>query len=607
MRAANHNLSFSTDSKKPDSKGRYAIYVQYKYKKIKKSKVTPIRIPMQSWDKKNNWIKGSHEKKLEIDRENLNRLKDRFKHVRYSMAEGKMTIDEGFNYILNKTNDELLTDFIEKLKPKAKLSQSTIDKHRMNLNAVESLFKRLGYDHLQGLTFVHLNSLDNVKEIASIIKEEGGFKQNTIAGYLKTLDKLTDLNNSPLLKPFSTNRLVPSETAGDNNPVFYDEILEGLVSKVNTIHQFTGFMWWLYSFCLMGMDGKDIVSLSEKDLCDKPIDSHFDLEDYFPTAGAFYKRHFVNRLHVEVKRAKSDVRFTMMINLFPTLMIRDIIHRLIKATHPEIAYDGEDRIRLFNFDIHSDEGRKKWENLRKGWSDAQRKCFGFTTQQARHTVTRVGQDLGVSKIDLNAQLGHKEKGVMKHYLSEDQVRLDVIQTHIIQEFGVLDILKVIYEDFLDRTELINSVEVPYIHKDDFEQTVNMAKEKPVGSFVRNQDGSVDYDGEKIDWKNMKKYNYGVHTVFETANQWVTADVNLRLLVTLKKILTPFSRADEWNYERLWRRENERRWEKVNGIRQKVEPSFNQLSPELQELIKQRFKTINPEGNFDALELGEKYL
>ena len=36
---------------------------------------------------------------------------------------------------------------------------------------------------------------------------------------------------------------------------------------------------------------------------------------------------------------------------------------------------------------------------------------------------------------------------MRHYLSEDQIELDLLQTHIIQEFGVLDILKVIYEDF----------------------------------------------------------------------------------------------------------------------------------------------------------------
>jgi hypothetical protein len=151
-------------------------------------------------------------------------------------------------------------------------------------------------------------------------------------------------------------------------------------------------------------------------------------------------------------------------------MIRDILHRLIKITQPEIAYTGNDRLKLFNFDVRDKNnnlipsGEAKWEKIRKKWSDSQRKCFGFTTQQTRHTVTRTAQDIGASKIDLNAQLGHKEQSVMRHYLSEDQTRLDILQTHIIQDFGVLDVVKVIVEDFADRIELVNNYEFPYILK-----------------------------------------------------------------------------------------------------------------------------------------------
>ena len=611
---ANHNFIFTSNSLKPDPKGEYSIYIQYKYKKYKKSKVTAVKIPAASWDKANNWIKGSHEKKLEIEREALNRLKDRFKHVRYSMAENRMTIDEGFNYILNKTNDEKLTEFVKKLKPKPKLSLSTINKHKMNLNAIEALFKRLGYEELQGLTFVHLNSLDTVKEIARIIKEEGGYKQNTIAGYLKTLNAMTDYNKSPMLKPFSANKLIPSEVAGDNDAVFFAEVIEGL-NNIKTIHQFTAFLWWLYSFCLMGMDGKDIASLSEDDLCEN-VNPDFDLEDYFPTAGAHYKKHFVNRTHVQINRSKTEVKFIMMINLFPTLMIRDLLHRLLKSTQPKIAYEGDDRIRLFNFDVATTDGAAKWEGIRKGWSDAQRKCFGFTTQQARHTITKAGQDLGVSKIDLNAQLGHKEQSVMRHYLSEDQTRLDIVQTHILQEYGVLEILKIVYEDFKDRTELINNDDVSFINIMDFMQNIDMTNDKEPIKFdysktkwvaaaagMKVAEGDVPFDGEKLDFK---KFNYGLYGVTESSS-FITGEVNFRMLVMMSGVLTPFSRADEWAFERLYSKEKERRWEKVNEKRVQVQPDFNQLSPELQELIKKRFETINPEGNFDALELGEKYL
>ena len=665
MRGANHNFIFTNDSKKPDAHGNYRIHVQYKYKKIKKGRVTPVRIPSQSWDKANNWIKGSHEKKLEQEREALNRLKDRFKHVRYSMAEGKMTIDEGFNYILNKTNDQELSDFLKKLKPNKKRGISTLRKHKQNLSAIESHFKRLKYYNLKDLTFVHLNSLDTVKEISRVLDEEADLKPNTVSGYLKTLDLMTKLNGSPLSKPFASNQLIPTEQAGDNTPVFYAEIMNGL-NRVNTLHQFTGFMWWLYSFCLMGMDGIDIANISEDNLCDPidptPINPHDEeekklleeidlekyreptpeeraeakarweeavkngfepsmsvnspdgmkytgviseewssepidkgnfmdgIEDYFPNARMQYNNHFNKRNHIEIKRGKSGIPFVMTINLFPTLMIRDILHRLIKITQPEIAYTGKDRLKLFNFEVRDKNnnlipsGEAKWETIRKKWSDSQRKCFGFTTQQTRHTVTRTAQDLGASKIDLNAQLGHKEQSVMRHYLSEDQTRLDILQTHIIQDFGVLDIMGVILEDFCKRYELVNNYEFPYII------------EKHLLQFI--------YIGDNLD--DNKKRNEGLYDLFFQKG-FNSASVKLRENTIKSGELTPFTRADEWKFEKLYRRESERNFKSIDGKRVQVVPDLFQLSPDLQELIKKRFETVNPDGSFDALELGEKYL
>ena len=72
-------------------------------------------------------------------------------------------------------------------------------------------------------------------------------------------------------------------------------------------------------------------------------------------------------------------------------------------------------------------------------------------------------------------------------------------------------------------------------------------------------------------------------------------------------LTPFTRSDEWQFEKLYRREKERNYQRIDGKRVQVEPNFNKLSPQLQDLIRKRFETLNPDGNFDAIELGEKYL
>jgi hypothetical protein len=298
-----------------------------------------------------------------------------------------------------------------------------------------------------------------------------------------------------------------------------------------------------------------------------------------------YKDHFNKRLHLQMSRGKSDVDFVIMVNLFPTLMIRDILHRLIKANWPQYAYQGEDRLRLFNFDIYDKNGAvnsksfSKWNAIRKSWSTAQNKCFGFTTQSARHTVTRQGQDLGASKILLNAQLGHAEKSVMRHYLSEDQIELDLIQTHIIQEFGVLDILKVIYEDFVDRFELLDSKEIPFVTKEELMQNIDVTNE-----FEEVAKGK---DPTKVDFK---KFNDEVTFVFSSGNI-TTADVVLRETTIKSGLLTPFSRADEWEFERLKRKESERNWVKVDGKRVQALPEFNQLSQKLQGLIKKRFETV----------------
>ena len=54
-------------------------------------------------------------------------------------------------------------------------------------------------------------------------------------------------------------------------------------------------------------------------------------------------------------------------------------------------------------------------------------------------------------------------------------------------------------------------------------------------------------------------------------------------------------------------EKERNYQRIDEKRVQVDPNFNQLSPQTKELIKKRFEPLNPDGNFDTIELGEKYL
>ena len=95
------------------------------------------------------------------------------------------------------------------------------------------------------------------------------------------------------------------------------------------------------------------------------------------------------------------------------------------------------------------------------------------------------------------------------------------------------------------------------------------------------------DPTKVD---SKKFNDQVTGVFASGNL-TTADVVLRETTIKSGLLTPFSRADEWEFERLKRKESELNWVKLDGKRVKALPEFNQLSQKLQGLIKKRFETV----------------
>jgi hypothetical protein len=61
--------------------------------------------------------------------------------------------------------------------------------------------------------------------------------------------------------------------------------------------------------------------------------------------------------------------------------------------------------------------------------------------------------------ELNVQQGHSAKGSLKHYLKTHQIPKDVNHIHIIQEFGILNILKCLIYKTLPMYEIVDSAKV----------------------------------------------------------------------------------------------------------------------------------------------------
>jgi len=169
--------------------------------------------------------------------------------------------------------------------------------------------------------------------------------------------------------------------------------------------------------------------------------------------------------------------------------------------------------------------------------------FGGTIQQTRHTVTAQGQENGMTNSELNGQLGHSAKGSLKHYLKAHQIPKDVNHIHIIQEFGMLSILKCLMDKTETMTELINSAE-------------------------------VQFQG----WGNE---------IFKKNNQTLLAIRTIN-----HEELTLWSVEDEKRYQTLLSKESKGKWQMINGVNTKIEITEKMFSEELKELIQKKETIIN---------------
>tara|TARA_B100001057_G_scaffold470081_1_gene531090 strand:- start:1214 stop:1705 length:492 start_codon:yes stop_codon:yes gene_type:complete len=129
-------------------------------------------------------------------------------------------------------------------------------------------------------------------------------------------------------------------------------------------------------------------------------------------------------------------------------------------------------------------------------------------------------------------------------------------------------------------ELLDSKEIPFIAKEKLKQTIVAFDE--FKEVLKNKHDS------KVDFDNLPQ---GVSTKIFSSGNITTADIELRETTIKSGLLTPFSRADKLEFERLKRRESESNWVKADYKRFQALPDFNQLSQKLQGLIKKRFETV----------------
>ena len=512
-----YHIKFTHNSNRTKGKGQnlvYPISIRIKYGTIKRIRGVGIDIPVDHWDEGAGDIKAKIKKELYPPTningkpqlhpvvERMTTIQANIQECRNGLVNQTLDMDGALDLLIGKVEDGKMLEYVviedkqgnkknNKIQPNNKLRQATINKYASHINAVQGHMQDNNLKMYTTLKFSHISSEASCKKIAKVLTENANLTDTTIAGYLKSLDKVwkhfKNLNKNNKGQ-FSKLGLIPAEKPSTKRKPVYNEKVFMALDKYNTIGQLEALLFWLYSFCLVGMDGVDIINVSEDLVSEKQDDKKLKVLDYFPFAQSFLTK----RLHITRERRKvKGSEVVTMVNLFPTLLIRDMLHHCIKYTKPQWAYTGDDRLRLFNFYTKNEDGSTnpsgmaKWIDRRNYYNKICRKTIGGTTQLTRKTITRVGQDNNLPVDKLGSQIGHNIKGSIKYYLSEEQVELDIIQLQVFKDYKILHILKNIIDLYKDRTFLHNNKEVKWIPDSLLDIHMKISKEGRTHKFTLN--------------------------------------------------------------------------------------------------------------------------
>jgi hypothetical protein len=436
MKSKHHNFRLFLNGSNYKPSEQVSIYIGYRYGSIiqKKKRIPNIKVPFSEWDKKNQFIKQTavDKKILSVDDiDYLDGIRGKFNAVARQMSEGILTVDNAFRKLLKQSEDDTVLNHLTTETPHL-YTRNTFSKYKDYLRSVE---KHTGAEFTP-LKLSHLQDLDAVKQIATKVKN--AVSPNTAIDYLKALDVVSDRAKLDVLKPFKTNKLLPSKDQTKEKQVTYISLLKG-INNIRTKQDYLSYSFWLFSLCLRGLDGTDIVNISEKNVegsFKMPYYPDWESDECFINCGE--KAYYLKR------RGKTRKFYRILLNLYPTYYLHNLLKQLVSETHPEYSYKGKDKLRIFNFLTKDekgnpiDEGVKKWIAFRDTISKKQKRLLGEGIKTTRHTFTNLSKnELTLTDSEQQDLLQHSTDGkALSHYQSEQQITTDLNHMFALQEYEI---------------------------------------------------------------------------------------------------------------------------------------------------------------------------
>ena len=447
-RSKSHNfwIGLKTSNCKPSDK--ISPYIFYKYggtNKVRKRKL-PIQVTFNKWDNKLKNIKKSLWKTFPDEVNKIKDIESKINGVTIEMTSGSLTLENAFKKLLDKTEDGMVRSWIMNAK---RLSSASRKKWIDYLDSIES---HLPKDYAP-LTYAHIQDTNSVDFIGETLNYKSGLGNGAI-DYIKMLDTVTSYAGLKNIKPFKANGHIKEKQETDKMPVQFEDVLDGF-NDMRTTQDFMAMNFWLYSLSLRGLGGVDMCNISEANIersggvCKDGV-----IRPYYPDwwVDGQWTYSLGEKIHLRVSRSKREKnrKMTILLNLLPSYLLHKSLKETLQRTHPQYAYQGKDRLRLFNFVTLNnkgkvEEGGDKWKMLKDTIYRKVKRMVGAGVHTTRNTFLDTGQ-LRLTEQEQKELIGHKSKSdAIHHYQSPHQIKTDLNHIKAVEEFGLLELVQRFYE------------------------------------------------------------------------------------------------------------------------------------------------------------------
>tara|TARA_B100000989_G_scaffold51150_1_gene34009 strand:- start:1284 stop:2756 length:1473 start_codon:yes stop_codon:yes gene_type:complete len=423
MKRTNHTLSFIA---RPKKNGLLSIYLKYNYGRAEQKLVkADLTIPEAAWDKKKKEVKSRAD--YQQYRSQFKKLAERRQELLDKLNTHEIGIIEAIQQIplWNINDSEKTLEFYfenEYLKEKTKGFDSK-GRYYTIFRQLEKALTKAKRPDLLPIKLYHFHT--HKSEIVNALLENQ--KKNTAIEYLNKLNTLLkeyDASKYPD-KYFTKN--MSRDVVKQKRGVDTRTLLEA-IPKINTYKRLEAYLFWLYSFCLRGLDGQDVTLVE-----DSLLVGNVTLNDFL-----FEEENYDEREHIELSRKKTSAfEFTITVNAYPTLSILYLLKHVIAINRPKEVNE-EDGLKLFTWDVQTNS--RKWDLYSDFLQGRLQDLIGKSFKSTRHTFASTADTIQVGVSDQTTLLGNKAKtGSIANYSKTDELRLDIQHLAVLDHYQIIRI------------------------------------------------------------------------------------------------------------------------------------------------------------------------